>query len=73
MASGIGLWIGFTLIVLGLLFLDLGVFHREAREVVAQGSRDMERGSGSASPWSLTPGFIIPAARSRPWNFSPAI
>ena len=33
MASGIGLWVGFTLIVLVLLFLDLGVFHREAREV----------------------------------------
>ena len=33
MASGIGLWIGFTLVVLVLLFLDLGVFHREAREV----------------------------------------
>ncbi len=33
MASSIGLWVGFTLIVLVLLFLDLGVFHREAREV----------------------------------------
>ena len=33
MASSISLWIGFTLIVLVLLFLDLGVFHREAREV----------------------------------------
>ena len=33
MASDISLWIGFTLIVLVLLFLDLGVFHREAREV----------------------------------------
>ena len=33
MASSISLWVGFTLIVLVLLFLDLGVFHREAREV----------------------------------------
>ena len=33
MASSIGLWVGFTLVVLVLLFLDLGVFHREAREV----------------------------------------
>ncbi len=33
MASSIGLWVGFTLMVLVLLFLDLGVFHREAREV----------------------------------------
>lgn len=28
-----GLWIGFTLLVLFLLFLDLGVFHRESREL----------------------------------------
>ncbi len=33
MSASIGLWIGFTVIVLVLLFLDLGVFHREAREV----------------------------------------
>src|SRR5207249_8807505 len=28
-----GLWIGFTLFVLALLALDLGVFHRRAHEV----------------------------------------
>ena len=28
-----GLWIGFTVFVLLLLALDLGVFHREAHEV----------------------------------------
>ena len=33
MSASIGLWIGFTVIVLVLLILDLGVFHREAREV----------------------------------------
>ena len=33
MSSSIGLWVGFTAIVLVLLILDLGVFHREAREV----------------------------------------
>ncbi len=33
MSASLGLWIGFTAIVLVLLILDLGVFHREAREV----------------------------------------
>lgn len=28
-----GLWIGFTLFILILLVLDLGVFHRKAHEV----------------------------------------
>ena len=31
--SSVTLWIGFNLFVLGLLALDLGVFHRHAREV----------------------------------------
>ena len=33
MSASIGLWVGFTVLVLVLLFLDLGVFHREARAV----------------------------------------
>lgn len=33
MTASLGLWIGFSIVVLVLLLLDLGVFHREAREV----------------------------------------
>ena len=36
------LWIGFTIFVLGMLALDLGVFHRDAHElrVVPQRAAD---------------------------------
>ena len=35
------LWIGFTLFVLAMLALDLGVFHRKAHEVHVQARRSI--------------------------------
>ena len=48
------LWVGFTVFVLAMLALDLGVFHRRAHEVRAAGGPRLERRSGSPSRCSST-------------------
>ena len=41
-------WIGFNVVVLAILALDLGVLHQRGQEGLRQGSRDLERRLGRA-------------------------
>ncbi len=42
------LWIGFSLFILTMLSLDLGLFNRKAHTIRYQGSVDLERRLGNA-------------------------
>ena len=52
---------GFTLFVLAVLALDLGVFHRKAHEVALREAAIVERGLGGARAGLQLPVLPLPA------------